>query len=524
MADRGVAVVVVRSGDSGSLLPQSKVVEIVRFPPSPDRLRCSIARVVLAVAWLGLPPGLAPQDRQTAIEALSQGRNEEALRILAELLDQAPRDHSLLTLRGIALAQAGRPIDALAAYRSALKQAPNYLAALQGAAEIEFQRRDPAALIRLEKAISIQSANPTAHAMLGVLAFERQDCGEAIRHFAEAAPAIVRNTPVLGQYGQCLFREGEASEAAQVFRQLLNLEPTDSAARFNLALSLFEASRYPDSIDVIDPLATLEVPASEVLSLLADAQLSLRRVPEALETLKRAAALHPRQERHYVDLANLCMEQEAHNLGLEILAAGIMNIPRSARLHGMRGILLAQLNRFEEAEAEFERATELDPDQSPGRIGLSITLQQVGRHAESIPILREQAAAEPHNPVVNTMLGRALIQEGGQEEGSLEEARAALERAVSADPSFVGAWVELGKLFMKTDRIEEAVPVLERAVKSNPDNRQAVYQLMLALRKAGRLDETRSLAQKLRTMVVRDQREETQQARFRLVREAPPDR
>ena len=201
-----------------------------------------------------------------------------------------------------------------------------------------------------------------------------------------------------------------------------------------------------------------------------------------------------------------------------------MNIPLSARLHGMRGILLAQLNKFEEAEAEFERATELDPGQSPGRIGLSITLQQVGRHAESIPILREQAAAEPHNPVVNTMLGRALIQEGRQEEGRFDEAREALERAVTADPSFVWAWVELGKLFMKTNRIEEAVPILERAVRNGPDNRQAVYQLMLALRKAGRLDETRSLAQKLRTMVVRDQREETQQARFRLIREAPPGR
>ena len=504
------------------LLPSRKVVEIVRFPPFPDRLWRSIAYVMLAFACLALPPKLASQDRQTAIEALSRGRNEEALKILAELLDRAPRDYSLLTLQGIALARAGRPIDALASYRSALKQAPSYLAALQGAAEIEFQQRDPVAQTRLEKTISIQSANPTAHAMLGVLAFEREDCGAAIRHFAEARPAMVRNTPVLRQYGQCLFREGEAPAAAQVFRQLLDLEPTDSATRFNLALSLFEAGRYSGAINMIDPLATLEAPASEVLSLLADAQLSLQRVPEALETLKRAVALHPRQERHYVDLANLCMEQEAHNLGLEILAAGIMNIPRSARLHGMRGILLAQLNRFEEAEAEFERATELGPDQSPGRIGLSITLQQVGRHAESIPILREQAAAEPHNPVVNTMLGRALIQEGGQGEGGLEEAREALERAVAADPSFVWAWVELGKLFMKTNRIEEAVPVLERAVRNGPDNRQAVYQLMLALRRAGRLDETRSLAQKLRTMVVRDQREETQQARFQLVREVPP--
>lgn len=89
--------------------------------------------------------------------------------------------------------------------------------------------------------------------------------------------------------------------------------------------------------------------------MLADAYFSHQQVPDALQTLKRAVAIYPREERHYVDLANLCMQQEAHDLGLEILDADIRPIPRSARLHGMRGVLLAQVSQFEEAEAEFAR-------------------------------------------------------------------------------------------------------------------------------------------------------------------------
>ena len=235
-----------------------------------------------------------------------------------------------------------------------LEGAPDYLAALQGAAEIEFPQRDPGAQARLKKVISIHSENPTAHAMLGVLAFERQDCPAAVRHFARAKPTLAENRLALWQYGQCLFQEGDAQAASQIFQQLLDLEPANSAVRFNLALSLFEANLHnKEADDAVNPLAALEKPDLEVLSLLADAYLSNQQVPEALETLKRAVAIYPRQERHYLDLANLCMEQEAHDLGLEILGAGIRNVPQSARLHGMRGVILAQLSEFEQAEARL---------------------------------------------------------------------------------------------------------------------------------------------------------------------------
>ena len=483
------------------------------------RLRVFLA---LAVAALALSTDAAAQPPRDVIEALSRGENQQALQLLAPLLDQQPRNYALLTLRGIALSGVGQPDEALKSFRAALAGKPDYLAALQGAAEIEFQRKDPQAQTHLEKAIELQPDNPTAHTMLGVLAFERQGCPTAIRHFAKAAATKTENNLVLRQYGQCLFQTREAKSAVDVFRRLLKSDPTNAAVRFNLGLSLFEADLAPEAIDVLTPLIDDETAEPEVLSLVADAYHAVQRIPEALETLKRAIALYPKQERHYVDLANLCMEQEAHDLGLEILETGIKNIPASSRLHGMRGVIYAQLSKFAEAEAEFARATELDPGETSGRIGLSVTMQQTGRLEESIPLLREQAGKEPSDPVINTMLARALIQRGRLDQSEVAEARQALQRAIEADPAYTAAWVELGKLHLKTGAMDDAVSALERAVDQAPDERQAVYQLMLVLRKAGRPEEARALGKKVRTMLRRDQEEETKRTRFRLVKEAPP--
>ena len=508
-----------RDGRQRGAIPPRHSTEGRRCRRSPVPIWRLAAWLALAVLQLLSIPQASAQSRGDVVQALSRGQNEAALQILAQLLDRDPDDHTLLTLQGIAMSQSGNPAKALTAYREALRRAPNFLAALQGAAEIEFQQRDSSARARLERIVSMQPENPTAYAMLGVLAFERTDCPAAVQHFAKATGALSGNRQGLWQFGQCSFQEGDWTGAAEVFRQLLNLEPGSSAVRFNLALSLFEAGEYTAAIEVAQRLAALDTPEPEVLSLLADAHLSVRQVPKALEILKRAVALHPEEERHYVDLANLCMEQEAHDLGLEILDVGIRNIPRSAPLHGMRGVLLAQLSRFDEAEAEFSRSTELDPSQTSGRIGLSMTLLQTGRHAESIPVLREQAATKPNDPVVNTLLGRALLQESGLGDAALIEAEAALDRAVRSDPSLTAAWVELGKLLIKTDRLAKAISALERAVELAPDDRQALYQLMLAARKAGQVERTRNLAERLRSLMVRDQREETQQARYQLARD-----
>jgi tetratricopeptide (TPR) repeat protein len=101
----------------------------------------------------------------------------------------------LWALQGIALASKGDNKEVLPAFQRALKASPNNLAALAGAAQIEYQEGKPGAAQHLNHLLELRPAEPTAHAMLAVLEYRKGNCDGALPHFEKAGEVAV-GTPV----------------------------------------------------------------------------------------------------------------------------------------------------------------------------------------------------------------------------------------------------------------------------------------------------------------------------------------
>ena len=86
----------------------------------------------------------------------------------------------------------------------------------------------------------------------------------------------------------------------------------------------------------------------------------------------------------------------------------------------------------------------------------------------SRPAAADQAPGEQGLPTYYFLLGRYL--EG---EGKIDEAAAALRRAVALDPKSAEPRAELAALYARADRPAEAVAAAEDAVKVDPKNREA---------------------------------------------------
>ncbi|HXW16148.1 MAG TPA: tetratricopeptide repeat protein, partial [Terriglobia bacterium] len=103
--------------------------------------------------------------------ALRAGQFDRALELLEPALRQNPKSAQLWTLEGISFSGKSNKNAALAAFHHALGLSPDYLPALEGAAQIEYENGGKEAVSLLQRVLALRPGDPTSHAMLAVLAY-----------------------------------------------------------------------------------------------------------------------------------------------------------------------------------------------------------------------------------------------------------------------------------------------------------------------------------------------------------------
>src|SRR4051794_14248260 len=95
---------------------------------------------MVTVFCIGLGANAGARDQADAISSALRARDyDRALDLARDALKASPKDAQIWTLQGIALSRKGDHRGALASYRRALTLSPDYIPALQGAAELQYQ-------------------------------------------------------------------------------------------------------------------------------------------------------------------------------------------------------------------------------------------------------------------------------------------------------------------------------------------------------------------------------------------------
>ena len=145
---------------------------------------------------------------------------------------------------------------------------------------------------------------------------------------------------------------------------------------------------------------------------------------------------------------------------LELSLAQRLDAPGT---HMAQGNLAMDRRDFPSAVVSFELAVALDPGAVEPRVNASMAHAMAGDPAAAERLLNEVLEIAPDDPTANLNLGLLL---GGQ--GRNDEAVAALERAVAADPDLAVAWFNLCVVVGAADPAS-AVPPCRRAVELQPD-------------------------------------------------------
>jgi Flp pilus assembly protein TadD len=137
---------------------------------------------------------------------------------------------------------------------------------------------------------------------------------------------------------------GDWSKAEAIYRQILQMQPDNSAALHNMGELAFRARKFEPAFDFLNRAVALEPTNANYINTLAVVLMSLGRQDESFEMCKRVVMLNPNHSNGHSNLA-ICL-----------INRGMVN----------------------ESLAHFNRAIELDPNNACAHDGLGLTLLMCG--------------------------------------------------------------------------------------------------------------------------------------------------
>jgi tetratricopeptide (TPR) repeat protein len=464
---------------------------------------------------------LLAQTAQDPVEpiasALRAEQFDKALELLQIALQKAPNDGQLWTMQGVAYSRKGKKKEALASFRRALKIDPDNIPALQGTAQIDYDSGSAEGIPVIEHLLRLRPNDLTSHGMLAVLEFQQGQCSKAVSHFARAESLFEAQLPALHAYATCLVKLKRFDSAASVLQKALALNPNDPRERKVLSSVQLIAHQPQAAIATLEPLLSVDQDA-QALELASAAYEDAHDTEKAVDALQRAILLDPQNVQFYVDFAAISATHQSFQVGINVVNDGINLLPKAAPLYFARGVLYVQLAQYEKAQADFEKAYQLDPSQSLSIAAQGLAAVQQNDLTGALTGVQEKLARKPADPILLYLQADILAQQGVQPGSSeFETALRSAKKAVTLRPTLEPAYSVLGKLYLQAGKFPEAAVQCRKALEIDPKDQTALYHLIQALRKTDKKAEIPELLKRLALLRQQATDEEREQYRYKLV-------
>ena len=388
------------------------------------------------------------------------GRTEAALTGLRPSADGS-RFHGIYALHMALIAdQAGRIVEAERYYRVARADlGTRNLRVAQILASWEQRQGRPAAA--RETLTSLSDGQDELSLVLPALI---ATAGEmpvptAIDGMAEAYLAIAAT-----------LRQQDALEPAQILLRLaLDLRPDLTPAGL-LMTGIYESGHHPaQALEVLDRVARTDPMFPLVRMSRARLLEQEGRSDEAMAELAALAISYPDNPLPDIQQGDILRGQSRYKeaiLSYDRAVARLVGPRRDAwTVFYARGIAHERAREWPQAEADFQHALELSPDQPFVLNYLGYTWADRGtRLAEARQMIERASAQRPNDAAILDSLGWVMLRQG-----DTGQALGLLERAVGLEPQDPAINAHLGDAYWEKGRRLEAVFQWHRALTLNPD-------------------------------------------------------
>jgi tetratricopeptide (TPR) repeat protein len=342
------------------------------------------------------------------------------------------------------------------------------------------QQKVEEAIEGLRAALEIEPANPQAHFVLGTALSVKGEVAAARAELARALeidPGMLEARRILARVHASL---GEHEYAIEEARSYLAAKPGSTQTRILLAQSLVILRRTKEALSELNSIAESERSA-DVLYALGRVHLGMGNDLEARQYLIQANALMPT---HHDILRNLVrLDQKEDRLAESVarVAAAMEADPESSKLRTLSGLVALMDNRAEDAEADFQKAIELDPSDAAGYEQLARFYAKTGRLNEAVDTYEDAIKARPEDPNLHYFLG-TLYSFGGAQDKAIER----YEDAIKYGPDLAYPKNDLAYIYAESGKnLDRALDLAQDAKAALPDTATVADTLGWVLYKRG---------------------------------------
>jgi len=180
----------------------------------------------------------------------------------------------------------------------------------------------------------------------------------------------------------------------------------------------------------------------------------------------------PREQVKQLDAISAVISKGNNTQAEKLLKAYLVKYPRHADAYTWLGQTYAKTGRFEQAQAEYQRTLQMDPENYKALCSLAELWSGNDATApQAKPLLDKAIALEPDNHYAYFLRGSLCFNTG-----ELECARQNLSRAVEIKPGYQPALPLLGFIYRATGRYEDAKTTMLELLKTDK-NSMAYAQL-----------------------------------------------
>jgi tetratricopeptide (TPR) repeat protein len=388
------------------------------------------------------------------------GNTDQALATLRPYLDN-PRYRAIVALHAAMIADlAGRASEAATFYQMAEAglgdQSPR-TAMILASWDARSGRLAEAEGILTRLATNVPEAAMTLPAMIGSV--KKRPVGRALDGMAEAYATFA-----------AALRAQETGDFAMVMARLaLDVKPDSASARLMAAEIQISAKHYEAALTLLDTAAQTNDPIVPIIRLRRAAVLEqMKRTDEAIREVERIGRDYPDSPLPDIELGDLLREKHQFTEAIVAYDRVIARIqkptPGDWIVWYSRGIAYERTGQWTRAEADFNHALLLSPDQPSVLNYLGYAWADMGRNLDRAREMIQRAAARrPNDGAITDSLGWVLFRQG-----NVSEAARVLERAVGLEPEDPTITEHLGDAYWATGRRIEAQYQWRRALTLNP--------------------------------------------------------